>query len=120
MQTQKFGDVRASYSTTLDMSSKGSTSDEHLNFIQAQVKVEVAAGRYSMPFRPELLLGMYSLSAHAVPKPPETFCLTNHQSYGDHSLNLTILKEAMSGICMNRIRSLRTALLHFQQEFRYE
>ena len=116
----KFGDARASYSTTLDMSSKGSTSDEHLDLIQAQVKVEVVAGRYSMPFRPELLLGMYSLSAHAVPKSPDTFCLINHQSYGDHSLNLTILKEATSGTCMDRIRSLRTVLLHFQQEFRYE
>ena len=48
----KFGDIKAGYPTTLDMSSKGSMSNEHLDFIQAQVKVEVAAGRYSASFGP--------------------------------------------------------------------
>ena len=69
----KFRDIKVGYPTTLDMSLKGSTSDEHLAFIRAQVKVEVEAGRYSAPFGPELLLGMYSSPVHVVPKPPDTF-----------------------------------------------
>ena len=69
----KFGDIKAGYPTTLDMSLKVSTSNEHLDFIQEQVKVEVAAGRYSTSFGPELLPGMYSSPVHAVLKPPDTF-----------------------------------------------
>ena len=112
----KFGDIEAGYPTTLDMSSKGSTSDEHLAFIRAQVKVEVEAGRYSAPFGPELLPGMYSSPVHAVPKPPDTFRLINHQSYGDYSLNSMIPKEEVAGTHMDGIRSLGTALLRFRLE----
>ena len=46
----KFGDIEAGYPTTLDMSSKGLTPNEHLDFIWAQLKVEVAAGRYFASF----------------------------------------------------------------------
>ena len=113
----KFDDVDAGYPITLDMSSKGSTSAEHLNFISAQIEVEVAAGRYSAPFGPDLLPGMYSSPVHAVPKPPDSLRLINHQSYGDHSLNSMIPKERVAGTCMDGIRSLITALLCFRQEF---
>ena len=99
------------------MSSKGSTSNEHLDFIWEQVKVEVAAGRYSTSFRPELLPGMYSSPVHAVLKPPDIFWLINHQPYGDHSLNSIILREDVAGTCIDGIRSLRTALLHFWEEY---
>ena len=112
----KYGDIEAGYLTTLDMSLKGSTSNEHLDFIQAQVKIEVAAGRYSASFGPELLPGMYSSPVHAVPKPLDALQLINHQSYGDHSLNSMILREDVAGTCMDGIRSLRTALLHFWEE----
>ena len=97
----KFDDVDAGYPTTLNMSSKGSTSAEHLNFIRMQIEIEVAAGRYSTPFGPDLLPVMYSSSVHAVPKPPDTLCLINHQSYGNHSLNSMILKESVAGTCMD-------------------
>ena len=113
----KFRGIKAGYPTTLDMSLKGSTSNEHLDFIQAQVKVEVTAGRYSASFAPELLPGMYSSPVHAVLKLPDTFQLINHQSYGGHSLNSMTLKEDVAGTCMDRIRTLRTALLHFQEEY---
>ena len=113
----KFDDVDAGYPITLDMSSKGSTSAEHLNFISAQIEVEVAAGRYSAPFGPDLLPGMYSSPVHAVPKLPDSLRLINHQSYGDHSLNSMILKERVAGTCMDGIRLLITALLCFRQEF---
>ena len=112
----KFGDIKAGYPTTLDMSSKGSTSNEHLDFIRAQVKVKVAAGRYSASFGPELLPGMYSSPVHAVPKPPDTLRLINHQSYGDHSLNSMISREDVAGTRMDGIRSLGTALLRFREE----
>ena len=112
----KFRDIEAGYPTTLDMSSKGSTSNEHLDFIQAQVKVKVTAGRYSAPFGPGLLPGMYSSPVHTVPKPPDTFRLINHQSYGDHLLNSMILREDVAGTCVDGIRSLVTALLCFQVE----
>ena len=69
----KFGDIKAGYQTTLDMSSKGSTSNKHLDFIWAQVKVKVTAGRYFTSFGPKLLPGMYSPPVHTVPKPPDTF-----------------------------------------------
>ena len=113
----KFRDVNTGYPTALDMSSKGSTLDKHLKFIRAPVKVEVAAGRYSTPFGPELLPGMYSSPVHAVPKAPDTFCLINHQSYGNHSLNSMILREDVAGTCMDRIRLLGTTLLWFWWEF---
>ena len=77
------------------------------------------AGRYSAPFGPDLLLGMYSSPIHAVPKLPDAnaLCLINHQSYGNHSLNSMILKESVVGTCMDSIKSLSTALLCFHQEF---
>ena len=113
----KFDDVDAGYPITLNMSSKGSTSAEHLDFISAQIEVEVTAGRYSAPFGPDLQPGMYFSPVHAVPKLPDSLCLINHQSYGDHSLNSMILKERVASTYMDSIRSLITALLHFHQEF---
>ena len=113
----KFDDVDAGYPITLDMSSKGLTSAEHLDFISAQIEVEVAAGRYSAPFRPDLQPGMYSSPIHTVPKPPDPLHLINHQSYSDHSLNLMIPKGRVAGRYMDGIRSLITVLLHFHQEF---
>ena len=98
---------------TLDMSSKGSTLNKHLKFIGAQVKVKVTAGRYSTPFGPKLLPS----PVHAVPKVPDTFCLINDQSYGDHSLNFMILREDIARTCMDRIRSLGTTLLQLWWEF---
>ena len=64
-----------------------------------------------------LLPGMYSSPVHAVPKPPDTFWLINHQSYGDHSLNSMILREDVAGTCMDGIRSLGTVLLCFWEEY---
>lgn len=98
------------------MLSNGSTSEEHLTFIREQIQIEVEAGRYSQPFGPDLMPGMYSSPVHAVPKPPDTFRLINHQSYGEHSLNSMIPKESVSGTCMDGIRSLCTALLRYRQE----
>lgn len=68
-----FGDVNPNYPTTLNMSSMGSTSDKHLDFIKAQVEVEVAAGEYFTPFGPKLLPGMYLSPVHAVHEPPDIF-----------------------------------------------
>ena len=113
----KFDDIDASYPTTLDMSSKGSISTEHLDFISTQIKVKVTAGRYSAPSGPDILPGMYSSPVHTVPKLPDTLCLINHQSYGNHSLNSMIPKESVAGMCMDGIKSLSTTLLHFHQEF---
>ena len=113
----KFDDVDARYPTTLDMSSKGLTSTKHLDFICAQIEVEVTAGRYSAPFGSDLLLGMYSSPVHAVPKPPDSLRLINHQSYSNNSLNSMILKESVSRTWMDGIKSLCTVLLHFNQEF---
>lgn len=99
------------------MSSKGSTSDGHLKFIRMQVEIEIATGRYSTSFGPGLLPRMYSSPVHAVSKPPNTFCLINHKSYGNHSLNSMILKENVAGTCIDRIRLLGTVLLQFHWEF---
>ena len=113
----RFDDVDTGYPIALDMSSNGLILTEHLNFISAQIDVKVAAGRYSTPFGPDLLLGMYSSLVHAVPKPPDSLRLINHQSYGNHSLNSMIPKESMASMCMDGIKSLSTALLCYHQEF---
>lgn len=93
------------------MLSKGSTSDEYLKSIKMQVEIKVSAGRYSTSFGPRLLPRMYSSPVHAVPKPPNTFCLINHKSYGNHSPNSIILRENVAGTCINEVMWLETALL---------
>lgn len=54
---------------TWDNSHRPICSEEEGEFLCSQVQKEVDLGRYSPPFGPDLLPGMYSMPIHAVPKP---------------------------------------------------
>jgi hypothetical protein len=57
-------------------------------FARAQIDQEVSLGRFSAPFGPDLLPGMYSSPIGVVPKPwSDKFRLVNDLSAGPFSLN---------------------------------
>jgi hypothetical protein len=106
------------YPTTWDFSDRHLKSADHQSFIESQTAAEVAAGRYSAPFRPDLWPGMYTSPTHAVPKPgTDTFRLINDQSAGDFSPNSMIDKDNVGGTCMDGIKSLGPSLRAFRREF---
>ncbi|KIJ53091.1 hypothetical protein M422DRAFT_242196 [Sphaerobolus stellatus SS14] len=69
--------------------------DEAMAFLREQRDKEIAAGRFSPAFRPELLPGMYSGPIEAIPKPQSSgMRMITDQSTGPHALNSFIPKQA--------------------------
>ncbi|KAF8584363.1 hypothetical protein K439DRAFT_1284925, partial [Ramaria rubella] len=59
-----------------------------VELIHVQRDIEIAEGRFSTSFGPDLLPGMYSPPIHAVPKPhSDKLCLINDHSTGPFALN---------------------------------
>jgi hypothetical protein len=112
-----FANTRSeSYPSTWDFSERPAKSPEHLAFIENQVATEVRLGRYSQPFGPDLLPGMYSSPIHAVPKPgTDAFRLINDQSAGEFAPNSMIDSADVAGTCMDGIKSLGASLRAFRK-----
>ncbi|KAF8833112.1 hypothetical protein BDN67DRAFT_1017935 [Paxillus ammoniavirescens] len=84
------------------------------NLLHNGVVEEVALHRFSEPFGPDLLPGMYSIPVHAMPKPHSTkFRLIVDHSAGTYSLNSIIDCDLIMGIKMDGIQSLGRLLLDF-------
>jgi hypothetical protein len=86
--------LKDGYPSVFD-SSRPTPADRHkAAFIQDQRDIKVAKGRFSTTFGSDLLPGMYSMPAHAVPKPNSTnlHMVTDH-SAGPFSLNSMIDHE---------------------------
>ncbi|KAL6305027.1 hypothetical protein BKA93DRAFT_708971, partial [Sparassis latifolia] len=68
-------------------------TEEASTFISQYAEEEEGLQRYSHPFGPDLLLGMYSMPVHAVPKPHSSkLRFINDHSVGPFSLNAMIDK----------------------------
>ena len=106
------------YPTTLDNSGPPPKTTVQSDFLRNQIQSEFEAGRYSAPFGPDLLPGMYSTPILAVPKKPgsEKLRLCNHQSYGEFSPNSMIKRADIAGVKLDGIRELGESLRLFRRQ----
>jgi hypothetical protein len=105
------------YPLTWDNSFRPLKNEEHQAFVQQQVDEEVRLGRFSHPFGPDLLGGMYSTPVHVVPKPNSSkLRLVVDHSAGEFSLNSMINLDDSSGVKLDGMRSLGLSLLQFRRE----
>jgi hypothetical protein len=107
-----------SYPTTHDDSGSPPKTLEQADFLRKQIQTEFEANRYSAPFGPELLPGMYSTPILAVPKKPgsDKLRLCNHQSYGEFSLNSMIKRDDIAGVVLDGIRELGESLRLYRRQ----
>lgn len=106
------------YPTTLDDSGPPPKTSVQSDFLRHQIQAEFEADRYSVPFGPDLLPGMYSTPILAVPKKPgsEKLRLCNHQSYGKFSPNSMIKRVDIAGVKLDGIRELGESLRLFRRQ----
>ena len=106
-----------SFPTTHDESHRPPKSDKERQFLRSQRDIEVAAGRLSPSFGPDLLPGMYSMPIHSVPKPRSSdLRLVVDHSAGDFSLNAMIPREAIAGCRLDTLKHLGGALLQYRRK----
>ena len=104
------------YPLTYDNSWVQPNDEKEAEFLIAQRDIEIAMDRFSPPFGPDLLPGMYSTPIHAVPKPrSEKLRLVVNQSAGTFSQNSMILWEDIAGCPLDTIQHLIPALLEFRR-----
>jgi hypothetical protein len=93
-------------------------SDSHkADFIREQRDVEIGKERFSSTFGHDLLPGMYSMPAHAVPKPNSTDLrmVTDH-SAGPYSLNSMIDHDKVTGFPLDNMTHMGEMLIsHFHR-----
>jgi len=78
----------------VDNSDRPLMDEKHLSFVREQRDAEVALGRFSPAFGPDLLPGMTSIPIGVVPKPhSDKLRLVVDQSAGDFSPNSLISRE---------------------------
>jgi len=83
-------------------------------FIREQRDIEIAKGRFSTVFGRELLPAMYSMPAHAVPKPnsSDLRMVTDH-SAGPYSLNSMIDHDKVTGFPLDNMTHLGEMLISY-------
>ena len=97
------------YPLTVDDSGQPPNSSKQLKFLDKQIQTEVDADRYSVPFGPDLLPGMYSTPILAVLRKGK-LRLCNHQSHRGFSLNLVISRNHIAGVKLDGIHELGESL----------
>ncbi|KIY43044.1 hypothetical protein FISHEDRAFT_78901 [Fistulina hepatica ATCC 64428] len=91
------------------------TNPAHVAFAHDQCATEVAAGRFSQPFGPELLPGMYGVPVWVVPKPHSNgLRLVVDHSAGEFSLNSMIPKPERS-LHLDTLQQLGDALIRTRE-----
>ncbi|KAF9001343.1 hypothetical protein BDQ17DRAFT_1244606, partial [Cyathus striatus] len=102
-----------SYPPTFDASSQHpKQSPEEEDFIYSQCELEVALGWFSPAFGSDLLLGMYSMPVHAVPKAIQNFHMVTNHSCGEFLLNSMVERDAIEGQSpLDTLKSLADSLL---------
>jgi hypothetical protein len=104
------------WSLTWDNSQSTPKTVEEASFLQEQIDKEVQLGRYSEPFGPDLLPGMYSMPIHAVPKPGSSmFHLVTDHSAGQFALNNMISHKDITGVTLDNVQDLGNALRCLRQ-----
>ena len=104
--------LKEGYPSIYDGAKPTPHDDKKANFIRAQKDVEVAKGRFSHPFGPDLLPGMYCMPAHAVPKPNSTDLrmVTDH-SAGPFSLNSMVDRSQVTGYPLDNMTHMGEMLI---------
>ena len=106
----------ASYPLTHDASKRPPRTKEIGQFLIDQCKTEIECERYSEPFGPELLPGMYSMPISGVPKQgPSKFRLIVDHSASDYSLNSMVSREQIAGARLDTIKDLADSLIEFRR-----
>ena len=102
--------------TTWDYSSQAPKSQPERDFLRTQIEKEVAVGRYSPAFGPDLLPGMYSMPIHAVPKPgsDKLRLVTNH-SASEFALNDMISRDDIAGVTLDNVQDLANGLRLYRE-----
>ncbi|KAF8985854.1 hypothetical protein BDQ17DRAFT_1259984, partial [Cyathus striatus] len=86
------------YPLTVDaLDQHPSQSNREQEFLQAQCEQEVALGHFSPSFGTDLLLEMYSMLIHAVPKAVKNLHMVTNHSCGEFSLNSMVQRDAIEG-----------------------
>ncbi|KIY50106.1 hypothetical protein FISHEDRAFT_72026 [Fistulina hepatica ATCC 64428] len=87
------------------------TNPAHLAFMRQQCAAEAAAGRFSQPFGPDLLPGMYVVPVWVVPQPHSTgLRLVIDHSAGRYSLN-SMIPKAECTVHLDGLQQLGEALI---------
>jgi len=99
-----------------DVSDRPPKTDAEREFLQSQIDKEVSVGRYSQPFGPDLLPGMYSMPIHAVPKPgTNKHRLVTDHSAGKYALNSMISRDDIAGVTLDNVQDLANGLRVFRR-----
>jgi hypothetical protein len=107
----------AGYPLTNDESNPPPLDEKKADFLRAQRDWEVAKGRYSAPFKHELLPGMYCMPIYAVPKPHSSdLRLVNDQSYGKYSLNSMIDHDKVTGYPLDNLVNFGEMLMDLNRK----
>ncbi len=78
---------------------------------------EIAAERFSEPFGPGLLPGMYSTPVHAVPKPhSDDFHMVSNMSAGSYTPNRMICHSNIAGSRLDSLHTLFLVILWYRQK----
>ncbi|PIL33308.1 hypothetical protein GSI_04758 [Ganoderma sinense ZZ0214-1] len=94
------------------------TDERACQFLRDQRDEEIALGRYSPPFGPDLLPGMYSMPIHVVPKPhSDKLRLINNLSAGPYSLNSMIRPESIRGAVLDGMPLFGAEIRRLRREF---
>ncbi|SJL12116.1 uncharacterized protein ARMOST_15537 [Armillaria ostoyae] len=105
----------ADFPITWDNARMSPRSGMEQQFIAKYRDEEIAAGRFSEGFGPELLPGMYSTPIHAVLKPhSEDFRMVSNMSAGPHVPNRMILHSDIAGSRLDGLHTFFSAILRFR------
>jgi hypothetical protein len=103
------------YPTTVNDSGAPPKTIEQADFLRKQIQTESDADRYSPPFGPQLLPGMYCTPILAVPRKGK-LRLCNHHSHGEFALNSMIKRDDIAGVKLDGIRELGESLRLFRHQ----
>ncbi|PBK69278.1 hypothetical protein ARMSODRAFT_988562 [Armillaria solidipes] len=103
------------FPVTWDNSRMVPNSEMEQKFIISYRNEEIAAGRFSENFGPELLPGMYSTPVHAVPKPhSDDLRMVSNMSAGSYAPNQMIQHADIAGARMDTLRDFFAAIRKFK------
>ena len=105
-----------SYPVTNDESKPAPSDEKKVDFLRAQRDIKVAKGRFSPPFKHNLLPGMFCMPIYAVPKPHlEDLQLVTDQSYGRYSLNSMINHDKVTGFPLDNMAHFGRMLMDLER-----
>ena len=108
------------YLSTYDASNPMPSTKREALFLRDQAHTEESKGRFSAPFRGDLLPGMYSMPIliHAVPKTlrSDELCMVTDHSAGPFSLNSMIQRSDIMAYLLDNMKHLGEVLLELRTQ----